>query len=213
MTIGFDRLAAFAAGDRSEDAAILEGIRAALGFYYREAGTVPIEQCLGLPSRRARNGFAVAERDFWLRAAACQIDAAGGIGRQLAEAVERFLSRTWPRWKNYVELPEDASRLNTCLFKAARACGGELPTSDDQLGRIITPVLKRATPWHLREAARANVLELLEWDIRRMWAKSELLRLEFGSFEAFRAYHTAVASGKVRFYRSEAEYLADKRND
>lgn len=210
MTIGFDRLEAFATGDRSEDATILEGFRAALKFYYNEAGTVPIEQCLGLPSRRARNGFAVAERDFWLRAAACQIDAAGGIGRQLAEAVERFLSRTWPSWKNYVEPPEDASRLNTCLFKAARACGGELPTSDDQLGRIIAPVLKGANPWHLREAARGGALD---WDIRRMWAESELLGLEFGSFEAFRAYHAAVASGKVRVYLSEAVRLADKHGD
>lgn len=90
--------------------------------YLASNGTVPLERCLRLPAgdgalRRAR-------RDHWLRQAWDRI--AGEVtpwqrSEKLAEAVHRFRSIRWPRWRALAACPESASVVDAALFEAFRA--------------------------------------------------------------------------------------------
>jgi hypothetical protein len=90
--------------------------------YLASEGTLPLERCLHLPTgdralRRAR-------RDSWLRQAWDRLDSEVSAWRrseQLAEAVRRFRTTKWPRWRALGAAPEHATRVEQALFEAFRS--------------------------------------------------------------------------------------------
>lgn len=102
----------------------------------------PMERALGLNvafAQGARAGYRLARRNRHLRRAAALIDGGspGECARKLGDAVSRFSTRVWPRWRTLDTPPAEASGLYRELFQAMRAGNGRLPVSAKQLARIL----------------------------------------------------------------------------
>ena len=90
--------------------------------YLASNGTLPLERCLHLPS--GDGALCRARRDGWLRQAwACLDDEATPWQRseRLADAVNRFRSALWPRWRARDTAPSSATPLETALYEAFRS--------------------------------------------------------------------------------------------
>lgn len=85
---------------------------------------------LRIPTTKAKRQKAA--RDFWLAAAADQLDRGPA---QLAAAADRFERRLWPLWCGLAVPPSHADAVDGCLFFARRAA--PLPTSAKQCHRIL----------------------------------------------------------------------------
>jgi len=90
--------------------------------YLASDGALPLERCLHLPAgdralRRAR-------RDSWLRSAWERMGDEVSPWRrseQLADAVNRFRSTKWPRWRILGMAPDHATSVEQALFEAFRS--------------------------------------------------------------------------------------------
>lgn len=197
--MAFERIAAWVDG-LIDDAECVELIREGFRTFYKCGGAVSLERCMYLPASKAR--FNTAEQNYHLRHAAMLLASDAGVvsSTALAAAVNSFLVALWPKWKARREPPDDASQVHAHLFAAARATDGRLPTSVKHCGRIINPLLMGGLPDTLRDRERGRALD---WDARRHWLESEAVRLEFGTFECYRAWRRAVDAGRVKFSRRD----------
>jgi len=117
-------LARAAAGDVEAVAVAVPILLDALRGYFRDqAGDVPLERRLGLPSATARTLAANLRRNYWIVVAHGQIDAAGDWKKSegLALELKRFEEIIWPSWRELDAPPNGASALREALFHAMRA--------------------------------------------------------------------------------------------
>lgn len=119
---------AFAAGVR----AWLEGETRSLDAALRVGGAAGLEG--------ARNRYRRARRDRHLRLAHSLVTAGGPWSRcvALAEAVERFEARIWPRWQHLAAPPEGCAEINAHLFHARRLNGRPLPATAEGIRLRVT---------------------------------------------------------------------------
>jgi hypothetical protein len=107
------------------------GVKAYLG------GEVSLDRALTL----AGDGWPGSTRHRYrlrneaLRAA---FDLVGNDPAALAREVDRFASRTWPRWRHLDQPPGRATAVEVELFAAFAACP-RIPASAKQLARICRP--------------------------------------------------------------------------
>lgn len=100
----------------------------------------PLERALGLntaSAQGARACYRLLQRDRHLRRAAALLTGANPAAAQLGDAIAKFSTRVWPRWKTFTEPPPDASALYRELFHASRWADGRLPCSTRQIRRIL----------------------------------------------------------------------------
>ena len=125
---------------------------AAVGRYL--AGEEDIGRALGLAGgqghRKACTLWRLAARNVHLRQA-CTLLEGGPKSQtvQLAAAVRKFASRTWPRWREFAEPPPGSSALQRCLFDAHRLA--PLPESLNALRAICNRTSK--DPYSVRRQA------------------------------------------------------------
>ena len=105
--------------------------------WLRCSGTVPLHQCLALPSSESK--LERSRRDQWIVTAAACIDArsAWSAANELAAELERFITRgPWRVWCDAKCPPADASQLRSALFYIASANDGK-SLSAKQIHRVI----------------------------------------------------------------------------
>lgn len=194
----FDRIAAWAASGCVDDG-IEQVLRSGFRAYFKAGGAVSLERCLGLPGRDAAKAYRLAERDYHLRRAAQLMAGPDGLpsSTDFGGKVLRFMSSVWPRWKHLAVPPAGCSEAHAALFAAMRLGTGNLPRSARQIGRRVTdPLLMGGSPGAIWAAER---LAVFERDAAREWLDNEAFRLEFETFERFRAWWRADAEGLVRY--------------
>jgi hypothetical protein len=102
----------------------------------------PLERALrlnGAFAQGARAGYRLERRNRHLRRAADLLDATrpGERARKLGDAIAKFETRVWPRWRTLDTPPAESSPLYAEIFQAMRAGNGRLPVSAKQLDRIL----------------------------------------------------------------------------
>lgn len=117
--------------DREAVAWAINGLR----LWKRADGTLPLEQCLRLPStpRQAR----LRERNAWLTDAAQRIGGSSPYERasRLLRAAAAF-RRRWPVLCHLAEPPAEFDAVSIALFFAMRS-GADLPGTVEGIARII----------------------------------------------------------------------------
>jgi hypothetical protein len=104
--------------------------------YLASNGTLPLERCLRLPTGDGALGR--ARRDHWLRQAWDRVGdhvTPWQRSEKLAEAVRRFRSILWPRWRALAASPSTASQVDAALFEAFRS-HDRVPATAMQLHNI-----------------------------------------------------------------------------
>ena len=100
-------------------------------------GALPLERCLKLPTAAQRR---LAERNYWLRAAAALVDLPTPSARadEVVRRLSAFMSRgLWREWKHSSSPPDTATELERALFHAARASGQKAAPQSRQVRRLL----------------------------------------------------------------------------
>ena len=119
------------------------------GYRYRDGQTPTLCKALGL-RQHGRPSMSISERreyrNLWLRSAYAGVGCPGALvsdyarTRRLAQTIERFTSRQWPRLRRMD--PEAARQglgwVDRCLLGAFEV-GLPVPVSDRALWRIVRP--------------------------------------------------------------------------
>lgn len=191
-----ETLARAASGDPEAASAavgiLLRGIRA----YFQCGGQVDLARCCGLPSPTARRKFDLLNRDFWLCAAARQIEAGTPWDRSVLLGLElrKFTTRIWPAWQGKAEPPPGASELHTCLFRAVLATPEKIPATTRHLHRIVGEA-----ETYTQRSLHMKSLEVIEREARLEWLASSGLRGEFPELDAYVAFRRAEAKGRFNY--------------
>jgi len=137
-----DLAAAIAAGEQPEPE-VAQAFASAVGDWL-EGRARSLDVALGVGGQagfeHARNRYRRAQRDRHLRAAHALAEGTGTWSRcvALAEAVERFESRIWQRWRDLAEPPQGCATINAHLFHARRLNGRPLPSTAEGLRLRVT---------------------------------------------------------------------------
>lgn len=164
--------------------------------YLNARGELDLARCIGLPSRAAKNKFALLNRNYWLCKAAGQLTAPSLWERSVALQCElnTFLARIWPHCPNKDEPPTRLSEVHACLFRAVAETPGKIPTAIRHLHRIVG---EADTEISTQRKLHMKSMEVVEREARLEWLATSCLREEFPNLDAYLAFRRAEANDRI----------------
>lgn len=116
----------------------LEWLARGFATFDRADGALPLERCLGLPTRAQRRR---GNRDYRLIEAAALLppgsDSVPALAQRLGAELDAFIVGPWRAWRALADPPADAGPLREALFYAVRAMQGRARPSDKRIEQLL----------------------------------------------------------------------------